>query len=165
MLILIKSCNSGITISLFINHFLNLPISSAYHPLGLPKFINFKFMKIAICASVTFSDKIIENRKKLINLGHQVVIPDNIEEYAKGIKHPETHQELANKKISGNLIQKYFNEIKKSDAVLILNISKNNIKNYIGGNSFLEMGFAHVLNKKIYILNDFSWFLFTNIIF
>jgi predicted RNA-binding protein with PUA domain len=40
------------------------------------------------------------------------------------------------------------------DAILILNLEKNNIKGYIGGNTFLEMGFAHVLNKKIFLLNE-----------
>jgi hypothetical protein len=32
-------------------------------------------------------------------------------------------------------------------------LDKNGIKNYIGGNTFLEMGFAHVLNQKIFLLN------------
>ncbi|MDP3992633.1 MAG: hypothetical protein Q8Q05_00195 [bacterium] len=30
---------------------------------------------------------------------------------------------------------------------------KHGIKNYIGGNTFLEMGFAHILNQKIFLLN------------
>jgi predicted RNA-binding protein with PUA domain len=42
------------------------------------------------------------------------------------------------------------------DAILILNLEKNGIKGYIGGNTFLEMGFAHVLNKKIFLLNPIS---------
>jgi nucleoside 2-deoxyribosyltransferase len=52
------------------------------------------------------------------------------------------------------LIRDYFGEIKNADAVLIVNIDKNGIKNYIGGNSFLEMGFAHVLDKKLYLYDD-----------
>ncbi|PJC52196.1 MAG: hypothetical protein CO030_04160, partial [Candidatus Magasanikbacteria bacterium CG_4_9_14_0_2_um_filter_42_11] len=44
-------------------------------------------------------------------------------------------------------------EIKKSDKVLILNYDKHDIPNYIGGNSFLEMGFAYILKKPIYLLN------------
>ena len=47
-----------------------------------------------------------------------------------------------------------FNLIKESDAVLVVNVDKNDIKNYIGGNTLLEMGFAHVLNKKIFLLNN-----------
>jgi len=44
--------------------------------------------------------------------------------------------------------------MQNSDAVLVVNFDKKGIKGYVGGNSFLEMGFAHVLNKKIYLLND-----------
>ena len=44
--------------------------------------------------------------------------------------------------------------IKTADAILIANYDKKGIKNYIGGNTFLEIGFAHVLGKAIYILND-----------
>jgi hypothetical protein len=32
-------------------------------------------------------------------------------------------------------------------------MTKGDIKNYIGANTFLELGFAHYLNKKIYLLN------------
>jgi hypothetical protein len=39
------------------------------------------------------------------------------------------------------------------DAVIVLNIEKNGVPNYIGGNTFLEMGFAHVLNQKIFLYN------------
>ncbi|MEK7094820.1 MAG: hypothetical protein AAB886_01805, partial [Patescibacteria group bacterium] len=39
------------------------------------------------------------------------------------------------------------------DAVLALNLDRKGIPNYIGGNTFLELGFAHVLDKKIYLFN------------
>jgi len=32
-------------------------------------------------------------------------------------------------------------------------MDKNGIGNYIGGNTLIEMAFAHVLNKKIFLLN------------
>ena len=34
-----------------------------------------------------------------------------------------------------------------------MNTDKDGKSNYIGGNTFLEMGFAHVLGKSIYVLN------------
>lgn len=40
-----------------------------------------------------------------------------------------------------------------ADAVLVANYDKNNIANYIGGNTLMEIGFAHVLNQKIFLLN------------
>lgn len=42
--------------------------------------------------------------------------------------------------------------IRKSDALLVANYDKNNIANYIGGNTFLEMGAAFAFNKPIYLL-------------
>ena len=39
-----------------------------------------------------------------------------------------------------------------ADAVLVLNYDKKGIKNYIGGNTLMEIGFAHVLNQKIFLL-------------
>jgi hypothetical protein len=52
-----------------------------------------------------------------------------------------------------DVIRKYFHEIKEVDAILVLNYTKNGIENYVGGNSLIEMAFAHVLNKKIFLLN------------
>lgn len=40
-----------------------------------------------------------------------------------------------------------------ADAVLVANYNKHGIENYIGGNTFLEMGFAHVLNQKLFMVN------------
>jgi len=48
----------------------------------------------------------------------------------------------------------YFKIIKKSDAVLVVNIHRKGIKGYIGGNTLIEMAFAHVLDKKIFLLHE-----------
>ena len=40
-----------------------------------------------------------------------------------------------------------------ADAVFVLNLDKNGIPNYIGGNTFLEIGFAYVLGQKIFLFN------------
>jgi predicted RNA-binding protein with PUA domain len=63
------------------------------------------------------------------------------------------HNESVKNKVDHDLIRDYYNEIDKGDAILVINEDLNNIKNYIGGNTFLEMGFAHVLGKKIFLLN------------
>lgn len=108
---------------------------------------------IVICASMSAAKKAMEVKSKLMASGYEVIIPKNIEKYADGSLAMESAQESAQNKIREDLIRDYFNEIKKVDAVLVVNQTKNNIENYIGGNSFLEMGFAHVLNKELYILN------------
>ena len=42
------------------------------------------------------------------------------------------------------------------------NFDKHNIQNYIGGNTFLEMGFAHILKKPIYLLNEIPEMSYTD---
>jgi len=111
-------------------------------------------MKIAICGSMTFSKEMVKIADKLKQNNHEVILPRYAEKYASMILTSEISHESVKNKISHDLIRDYFNKIKNSDAVLIVNLDKNGIKNYIGGNSFLEMGFAHVLNKSVFLLND-----------
>jgi hypothetical protein len=50
-------------------------------------------------------------------------------------------------------IRNHFDKIVWADVVLVVNYDKNNIPYYIGGNTFLEMGIAFFLEKKIFLLN------------
>lgn len=117
-------------------------------------------MKIVICGSINFTYKIKDISDKLKLKKHKIEIPktsqriiDNeftLEEFKK----EKTEKgDLKFRQINGGSIKLYYNKIKKSDAILVVNITKNNIKNYIGANTFLEIAFAHILNKKIYLLN------------
>jgi len=56
-----------------------------------------------------------------------------------------------------DLIRNHFREIEKSEAILVLNYSKGRAKNYIGGNTLMEMGYAFYLNKKIFLLNPIPY--------
>jgi predicted RNA-binding protein with PUA domain len=107
-------------------------------------------MKITICGSMTFAKDMLEIKQKLEEQGHIVIIPANTHKYADGAFDVESKWE----KIEFDVIRAYFEEIKKTDAILVINKDKNNIKNYVGGNSLIEMAFAHILNKKIFLLNS-----------
>lgn len=50
----------------------------------------------------------------------------------------------------------HFSEIanEKTDAVLIVNEDKENIKNYIGPNSFAEAAMGFFQGKKVFLKND-----------
>jgi hypothetical protein len=114
-------------------------------------------MKITICGSVKFADKLVEIYKKLEELGHQPMMHEEMFRIADG-----TAKELiegisadhAEVKRKNNFIKFWHDLIKSGDAVLICNFDKNGIKNYIGGNTLMEIGFAHVNDKKIYLLNS-----------
>ncbi|MCU0679185.1 MAG: hypothetical protein MUC28_01920 [Planctomycetes bacterium] len=118
-------------------------------------------MKIVICASIDFTPQIKEAAEKLTALGHDVEIPLTSRRIINGEltledfkREKQKNGDGSFRKIKDDVIKYYYEQIKQSDAVLILNIEKNSIANYIGGNTFLEMGFAHVLNKLIFLYRD-----------
>jgi hypothetical protein len=63
-------------------------------------------------------------------------------------------------KIKTKLIDKHIKRIENSDAILVLNFDKDKRKGYIGGNTFLEMGIAYYLGKKIFVWKNPSKDLF-----
>lgn len=93
--------------------------------------------------------KFIEELKKvkefLENNGHIVFLP-----VMKNFKEEGEHSDY---KIKFNLIREHFRKIDGCDAILVLNYKKDEIDNYIGGNSFLEMGKAYDKSIKIFLLN------------
>ena len=110
-------------------------------------------MKIVVCGSMTFAKEMVAAEKELRKCGHEVVLPKFTYDYTDMGTSEIVHRESAANKIKHGLIRYYFDEIKGGDAILVLNNERHGIPNYIGGNSLLEMGFAHVLNKKIFLLN------------
>lgn len=96
-----------------------------------------------------FAREMIRIGKDLEKLGHKIVIQDDVEQHASG----EIKQEDKWRKLEIDPLKTYFKEIQKSDAIIVINKDKNNIKNYIGGNTLIEMAFAYVSEKKIFLLN------------
>ena len=56
-------------------------------------------------------------------------------------------------KYNYDAIREFWKPMQDADALVVANYDKHGIKNYIGGNAFLEMGFAYVLGQKIYLMN------------
>lgn len=56
-------------------------------------------------------------------------------------------------KIENDYMRQHYNNILASDAIFVVNLEKNGIKNYIGGNVLVELGQAYVNDKKIFLLN------------
>lgn len=119
-------------------------------------------MKIVICGSMSASKKMMETKVTLEEKGHEIVVPRNTEKYASGDFLAENSCESTKNKIENDLIRKYYAIIESADAVLIANYNKGSVKNYIGGNSFLEAGFAHILGKKLYFMNDIPEMIYSD---
>lgn len=108
-------------------------------------------MKITICGSMKFNQEMVGLGEELKKLGHEVFMPvavDGVDYWSEDSKQKiEAKQGL-------NLIGKHMDKIEGTDAILVANYTKGEIKNYIGANSFLEMGFAFYRGKKIFVLNQ-----------
>ena len=123
-------------------------------------------MIITICSSIQFWPQIVEVKKQLENLGHEVLIPPHevpntegeiipVEEYYR------IRKEMVEKgenidwvwERKAQAIKWHNEKINLADAILVLNFDKNNIANYIGGNTLMEMGVAFWLKKPIYLYN------------
>jgi hypothetical protein len=114
----------------------------------------FPLMIITICGSMEFHEKMREVAKILNAAGHTVFMPKSIELMDTiGYVHPTADEEKIRAKIQHDFIREHFRKIEKCDAILVLNYTKKRIKNYIGGNTFLEIGLAYWLGKKIFLLN------------
>lgn len=99
-----------------------------------------------------FIDKIGKLKTSLKNMGFKVYTPAK-EEGGTGYSRLKAKDQI---ELKQGFIDDHIAKIKKSDAVLIANYTKNGIVDYIGANTFLEIGFAYILKKKIFILNSIS---------
>jgi len=99
-----------------------------------------------------YAEKTKEIQHQLQILGHEAFPSKFIDEFI-GLDDEQKEVLKLKQKYENDAIREHWNLIQHSDAILVLNFDKHGIPGYIGGNSFLEMGFAYVLHKPIYLLN------------
>ncbi|MBS3089510.1 hypothetical protein J4461_01350 [Candidatus Pacearchaeota archaeon] len=110
-------------------------------------------MRIFICCSKYIYDRIHPIKEKLESKGHLITLPNSYEEpMAEERIKAGGKEEHENWK--ANMIRLQKEKISVNDAILVLNMEKKGIKNYIGGATFLEMSKAWELGKKIFLFND-----------
>src|SRR4030042_1270133 len=109
-------------------------------------------MKIFICCSKAFYDRVPNIKSGLEAKGHKITLPNSFDD-------PLREEKMRRKgvgnhaKWKGEMIKEQGEKIRKNDAILVLNFKKNSQSNYIGGATFLEMFKAYELGKKIYLYN------------
>lgn len=111
-------------------------------------------------------------RDVLLNLGHEVKVPNNAlempQKYSDGEKvyfgqyieknggidaFPATDEIW---KLKEGAINDHFKKIDWADVILVINNEKNGVPGYVGGNTLIEIGVSFYLKKQIYILNSVS---------
>jgi hypothetical protein len=111
-------------------------------------------MKILILGSMTFSPEMKSIGEELKSKGHEIKLPEFIEDYMGCTTREEMHQRAVENKLKYNIYEIYHTLIEQTDSILIVNKDKKGIKGYIGANALIEMGFAKAMNKKIFLLNS-----------
>ena len=120
-------------------------------------------MKITICGSIAFFEEMKKIKERLEKLGHTVKMPPHKVKDNNGNLILVTDYYKLRKTITEDnswvwdrkqeVMKKHLNKVLWADAILVLNYDKNNIKSYIGGNTFLEMAIAFNSDRKIYLIN------------
>ncbi len=103
-------------------------------------------MKITLCSSSTFFDKLPNISDELERRTYQVFLP-----------HPWNWSEKSEdeiRKVQSHLIRRHFKNIDESSAIYVANYEKNGTSGYIGGNVFLEMGKAFDREIPIFLLYE-----------
>lgn len=95
---------------------------------------------IVLCGSMKVKDKIVEIGKILEKKGYNVLLPVECMQGIDKIIASRAH------------LERVINSENK--IILIVNEKKNDIENYIGPNSFVEIAFGFYYHKKVYLLND-----------
>ena len=108
-------------------------------------------MKIGIIGSMQFTEQMLKMQDELARRGHTTFVTKFAGPMA-GKTDEEKEVMKLDQKFNQDAIREYWKLMQRGDAILALNYDKHGIRNYIGGNTFLEIGFAHVLNQ-IFLLN------------
>jgi len=109
-------------------------------------------MKIGIIGSMQYTEKMLEARDELIKRGHNAFVT-NLADPFVGKTDEEKETIKIHQKNNLDAIREFWRLMQGADAVLVMNFDKHEVKNYIGGNTLMEIGFAHVLDQKIFLYN------------
>lgn len=116
---------------------------------------------ITICSSASFYKQVLETEKELKKMGFKVKIPKtarvmqrannfNDKDYRIWFKDKKEYKKKT------ELLQSHIKKVIESDAILVINLEKNDIPGYIGGNVLIEMAIAFHYKKPIFVYNQIS---------
>ncbi len=99
-----------------------------------------------------FQQQMKEAQTELEKLGFTIFVPEELVDGSTNESFLVKDEDKINAKIEYDFIREHFKKVEMADSILILNYPKKGIDGYIGGNTFLEMGYAFGLGKKIFLL-------------
>lgn len=109
-------------------------------------------MKIMISGSMAFASRMLSVKKQLEEMGHTVFVPHDTQTH---VDNPSLVDDLDTNLAhvrEQDVMRKCFSLVADSDAVLILNLERNNMAGYIGVSTLMEAGLAFFLKKKLFVM-------------
>jgi uncharacterized protein YaaW (UPF0174 family) len=109
-------------------------------------------MKIGVIGSMHFSEKMIEVADKLKNLGHEAILSNFVNSFVNK-QDDEIEKIKLKQKFDENAMKRDWEIMSKADALLIINLERHGIKNYIGGNTLFELAAGYFADKILFFYN------------
>ncbi len=109
-------------------------------------------MRIGVVGSMHLASKIAEIKTQLEGMGHQVMMNSLASEFM-GKSDEEIEKMMVDQKLHQDAMMDFWKQLREAEGILVVNLDRKGIKNYIGGNTLMEIGFAYVLGQKIFFYN------------
>ncbi|HZJ18407.1 MAG TPA: hypothetical protein VFD45_02200 [Patescibacteria group bacterium] len=116
---------------------------------------------ITLCSSASHYKDVLDIEKELKKLGFKTRVPKTAKVMKKTNNFDVNFYKTwyKNKKDyikKTKFILDHFKKIINADSILVVNMEKNGVEGYIGGNVLMEMTIAFHYKKKIFIYNEIS---------
>lgn len=105
-----------------------------------------------IIGSMKFAQEMVKIKKELDKLGHNAFIPIGTKPHLEDKGFVENLDGNLEYCITHDVMRRNFQQVSDCDAVLVLNYRRSGVEGYIGVSALLEMGVAHFLKKKIFLM-------------
>lgn len=109
-------------------------------------------MKIGIIGSMHFSEKMLEVAEQLKELGHVPILSNFVNSFPGKSDEEKEKIKLA-QKYEEDAMKKDWQAMSHADALLVINVERHGIPNYIGGNTLFEIAAGYFSDKKIFLYN------------
>jgi hypothetical protein len=109
-------------------------------------------MKIGVVGSMQYTEKMMAICEELKKHGYEAYMSKFAAPFM-GKDDAEKERLKLEQKYQQDAIREDCKWVKDMDALVIANYDKHDIPNYIGGNAFIEMAYAHILGKDLYLIN------------
>ena len=120
---------------------------------------------ITLCSSCSFYREVIGLKNELERAGFSVLVPDtalkmeasgnfNVDDYKAWFRDPSLYH------LKTERMDSHFKKVAEGDCILVVNLPKKGFQGYIGANVLLEMFYATLHDKPIYVLHPVDENLF-----